>query len=269
MSMSTVSQLMDLSGRKALVSGGAGHIGRAVGETLVELGANVSILDLDLSACQERVGSLSNIRENSASAISSDLSDEKSTRAAVQQTIEKLGGLDILVHCAAYVGTTQSPGWAVPFEQQTVAAWDAALRVNLTSAFVMIQEARAALAASGHGSVVLFGSMYGMVGPDFKLYEDTPMANPAGYGASKGGLLQLMRYLATALAPQIRVNAISPGGVWRDQPEAFQRRYVARTPLARMAKEEDLKGATAYLASDMSAYVTGHNLVVDGGWTAW
>lgn len=269
MSMSTVAHLMDLSGRKALVSGGAGHIGRAVGETLVELGANVSILDLDISACQESVGSLANIRENSASAISGDLSDEKSTRAAVQQTIENLGGLDILVHCAAYVGTTQAPGWAVPFEQQTVEAWDAALRVNLTSAFVMIQEARAALADSGHGSVVLFGSIYGMVGPDFKLYEDTSMTNPAGYGAAKGGLLQLMRYLATALAPQIRVNAISPGGVWRDQPEVFHQRYVARTPLARMAKEEDLKGAIAYLASDLSAYVTGHNLAVDGGWTAW
>jgi NAD(P)-dependent dehydrogenase (short-subunit alcohol dehydrogenase family) len=269
MTMCTVTQLMDLSGRKALVSGGAGHIGRAVGETLTELGANVSILDLDIESCQKGVEDLAKIRENSASAISSNLSDEKSTRAAVQQTIERLGGLDILVHCAAYVGTTQSPGWAVPFEQQTVEAWDAALRVNLTSAFVMIQAAREALAASGHGSVVLFSSIYGMVGPDFKLYEDTQMANPAGYGASKGGLLQLMRYLATALSPQIRVNAISPGGVWRDQPEAFQKRYVARTPLARMAKEEDLKGATAYLASDLSAYVTGHNLVVDGGWTAW
>lgn len=269
MTMRTLTQLMDLSGRKALVSGGAGYIGRAVGESLVELGAEVSILDRDMAACQERVGTLSNIRKNSASAIPTDLSDENSTREAVQQTIENLGGLDILVHCAAYVGTTQSPGWAVPFEQQTVEAWDAALRVNLTSAFVMIQAAREALAASGHGSVILFASMYGMVGPDFSLYEDTPMANPAGYGASKGGLLQLMRYLATALAPQIRVNAISPGGVWRDQTEVFQHRYVARTPLARMAKEEDLKGATAYLASDLSAYVTGHNLVVDGGWTAW
>ena len=269
MTMGTVAQMMDLSGRKALVAGGAGHIGRAVGETLVELGANDSILDLDMSASQERVSSLRKIRESSASAISADLSDETSTRSAVQKTIEKLGGLDILVHCAAYVGTTQSPGWAVPFEQQTVAAWDAALRVNLTSAFVMIQAARAALAASGHGSVVLFGSMYGVIGPDFRLYENTSKANPAGYGASKGGLLQLMRYLATALAPQIRVNAISPGGVWRDQPEAFRQRYMARTPLARMAKEEDMKGATAYLASDLSAYVTGHNLVVDGGWTTW
>ena len=122
---------------------------------------------------------------------------------------------------------------------------------------------------SGHGSVIFFSSIYGLVGPDMRLYEDTDMASPAGYPASKGGLLQLARYLATVLAPRIRVNTISPGGVWRNQPEAFHQRYVYRTPLGRMATEEDLKGAVAYLASDLSAYVTGQNLGVDGGWTAW
>ena len=119
------------------------------------------------------------------------------------------------------------------------------------------------------GSVILIASIYGLVGPDLRLYEDTLMNNPLGYGVSKGGLLQLMRYLATILAPDIRVNAISPGGVWRSQAEIFHKRYRERTPLKRMAIEEDLKGAFAYLASDLSAYVTGHNLVIDGGWTAW
>jgi NAD(P)-dependent dehydrogenase (short-subunit alcohol dehydrogenase family) len=95
------------------------------------------------------------------------------------------------------------------------------------------------------------------------------MGNPAAYAASKGGILQLTRWLATVLSPDIRVNAITPGGLTRDQLEDFQRRYVERTPLRRMAKEEDLKGAVVYLASDMSAYVTGHNLIVDGGWIAW
>ena len=269
MTNSTVNQLMNLFGRKALVTGGAGHIGRAVGETLVELGANVGIIDLDTSDCQQSVADLSRIRAESASATVGDLSDEKATQALVRQTIGDLGGLDILIHCAAYVGTTEDPGWAVPFERQTVEAWDAALRINLTSAFVSVQAAQEALSASGHGSVILFASIYGLVGPDFGLYEGTNMANPAGYGASKGGLLQLMRYLATTLAPRTRVNAISPGGVWRGQPEPFQQRYASRNPMKRMATEEDLKGAVAYLASDLSAYVTGHNLVVDGGWTAW
>jgi NAD(P)-dependent dehydrogenase (short-subunit alcohol dehydrogenase family) len=134
---------------------------------------------------------------------------------------------------------------------------------------VLAQAAREALMASGHGSIIFFSSIYGNVGPDMQLYADTAMANPAGYGASKGGLQQLARYLATVLAPQVRVNVISPGGVWRNQPAVFRDRYEARTPLHRMATEEDLKGAVAYLASDLSAYVTGQNLLVDGGWTAW
>ena len=126
-----------------------------------------------------------------------------------------------------------------------------------------------ALRASGHGSIIHISSLYGVVGPDMRLYEDTAMGNPAAYGASKGGLIQLNRWLSTVLAPEIRVNAISPGGLWRGQPEAFVGRYVARTPLGRMGTEEDFKGAAAFLASDASAYITGQNLVVDGGFTAW
>jgi NAD(P)-dependent dehydrogenase (short-subunit alcohol dehydrogenase family) len=167
------------------------------------------------------------------------------------------------------VGQTARAGWSVPFAEQTVEAWDAALRVNVTSAFVLVQEARDRLSQSGHGSVILFGSTYGLVGPNFDLYKGTSMANPTAYGASKGAVLQLVRYLATTLAPAVRVNAISPGGLARGQPEVFQQRYRARTPLGRMAAEEDLKGAVAYLATELSAYVTGHNLVVDGGWTTW
>ena len=140
---------MDLSGRKALLTGGAGYIGQAAAEAMVELGADLAILDLDQAACQRRVDQLSEIRKNSANAVICDLSDEQSARQAVRETVKTLGGLDIIVHCAAYVGTTQYPGWAVPFEQQTVEAWDAALRVNLTSAFTLVQEAKGNLAASG------------------------------------------------------------------------------------------------------------------------
>lgn len=267
--MKSLAELMDLRGRKALITGGAGHIGGVAAEGLDELGATVSILDLDQIACQERVESLTRHGRKQGVALSCDLLDEQATRGALRKASAAMSGLDILVHCAAYVGTTRAPGWAVPFEQQTVGAWDAAMRVNLTAAFVMVQEARETLCASGHGSVILFGSTYGLVGPDKHLYEGTTMSNSAGYAASKGGVLQLTRYLATLLAPRVRVNSITPGGVWRNQPEVFHQRYVARTPLGRMATEQDLKGAVAYLASDLSEYVTGHNLVVDGGWTIW
>lgn len=267
--MKSVAELMNVSGRKALVTGGAGHLGFACAEVLVELGATVAVVDRDLEKCQAQVAQLQAQRAGSALAMPCDLKDEASTRQTVREAIAALGGLDILVHSAAYVGTTKTAGWAVPFAEQTVAAWDEAMRVNVTAPFIMLQEAQGALQVSGHGSVILVGSTYGMVGPDMRLYEGTSMANPAGYNASKGGLLQLTRYFASLFAPAIRVNAVSPGGVWRNQPEVFHERYRSRTPLQRMAVEEDLKGAFAYLASDLSRYVTGQNLVVDGGFTAW
>jgi NAD(P)-dependent dehydrogenase (short-subunit alcohol dehydrogenase family) len=281
---------MDLSGRRALITGGAGHVGRAAAETLLELGASVALLDRDGERVTQRAADLQTMhvgRDRDVAAVARsaeaeatppkqfvthivcDLEDEAATRTAVRDVTQRLGGLDIVINAAAFVGTTQVEGWAVPFEQQSVSAWDRALRVNVTSAFVIAQEARDALMRSGHGSVIFIGSIYGSSAPDAALYEGTAMANPAGYGASKGGVVQLARYLSTSLAPSVRVNTLSPGGIERQQPDAFRRRYEARTPLKRMAREEDLKGAIAYLASDLSAYVTGQELFVDGGWTTW
>lgn len=267
--MRSIQELSSLESRVALIVGGAGHIGRAAAEAVMQLGASSVILDLDSERCSRTAAELSTATGGRAIGLGCDLADEQATRAAVRHAVTLSGRLDIVVHCAAYVGTTPVAGWGAPFAQQTVAAWDAGLRVSLTSAFVIAQEAAPALAASGHGAIVLIGSIYGVVGPDMRLYADTAMANPAGYGAAKGGLLQLGRYLATTLAPTVRVNLLSPGGIERGQPEVFQERYIARTPLGRMATEEDMKGAVAYLASDLSGYVTGQNLVIDGGWTAW
>jgi NAD(P)-dependent dehydrogenase (short-subunit alcohol dehydrogenase family) len=126
---------------------------------------------------------------------------------------------------------------------------------------------RLMLKKSKAGSIINIASIYGAYAPDYSLYEGTSMGNPAGYSASKGGLIQLTRWLSTTVAPDICVNSISPGGIWRKQPEKFVKRYERRTPLARMATEEDFKGVIAYLISDMSAYVTGQNIVVDGGWS--
>ena len=267
--MRTVRQLTDLRDRVALITGGAGHIGHVIGESLAELGASVAVLDIDQTAAGASASEIAHSYKVKTLAIAVDLTDITAVQSAPKRVVEEFGRLDIVIHSAAYGGDTRFPGWAVPFDEQTVEAWDRALRVNLTSAFALAQAARQPLIDSGHGSIVLISSIYGLVGPDMSLYEGTTMNNPAGYGASKGGLLQLMRYLATVLAPQIRVNAISPGGVWRQQAEQFHARYQSRTPLGRMATEEDLKGAAAYLSSDLSSYVTGHNLVVDGGWTVW
>ncbi|MEA2031578.1 MAG: SDR family oxidoreductase [candidate division Zixibacteria bacterium] len=268
--MKKISELMSLKNRCAIVTGGAGHVGLTICETLMELGATVSVFDLHKNACDERCADL-NSRGYRGIAIPMpvDLLEEDRTRQAVIDSADKMGEINIIVHAAAFVGTTEFPGWTVPFEEQSVEAWDAAIRVNLTSAFLLVQAAKPYLEKSGNASVIFIGSIYGLVGPDMSLYEGTKMANPAAYAASKGGLIQLTRYLATLLAPKIRVNNITAGGVLRGQPKSFQERYIEKTPLRRMATEEDFKGTIAYLVSDLSSYTTGTNLVVDGGWTAW
>jgi NAD(P)-dependent dehydrogenase (short-subunit alcohol dehydrogenase family) len=260
---------MDLSGRTALVTGGAGHVGAALAEALLEQGASVILHDGDPTSCSTVTEAFRSRGFERVDWVAADLADEEQTRGIIRTVCDRQGQLDILIHCAAFVGTTVCPGWAEPLEKQSVQAWDAAMRVNVTAAFVLVQEAAAALKASGRGAVVLVSSIYGMNAPDLRLYDGTSMQNPAAYGVSKAGVLQLTRYFATVLAPFVRVNSLTPGGVFRNQPEAFVERYQARTPLGRMAIEEDFKGAAAFLASDLSAYVTGANLVVDGGWTAW
>jgi len=267
--MRKLSELSNLKGRTALVVGGAGHIGQAFCEALAEQGAEVVVHDIDGGKAKESAERISAVFGTRCLAVEGNLLDENDTMRIVPSVIENFGRLDILVHAAAFVGTTNFPGWAVPFGEQSYSAFESALRVNLTSAFLLAKEAKEHLSRDGKGSVILVSSTYGLVGPDFSIYEGTSMTNPAGYGASKGGILQLTRYLATLLAPRVRVNAITPGGVFRNQPEVFVGRYEKKTPMGRMAAEEDFKGAVAYLASDLSAYVTGQNLIVDGGFTAW
>lgn len=265
----SIKELMNLKGRVALVTGGAGHIGVAICDALAELGAAIVLLDLAPMACE---AAATRIRETfgvDTLALAADLAKEAETRQAPKTIEDYFGRLDILVNCAALVGTSELKGWVAPFPEQASKAWRSALEINLTAPFILTQACAGMLASSGHGSVVNIGSIYGTVGPDMRLYEGTSLGNPAAYAAGKGGLLQLTRWLATVMAPEVRVNAVSSGGVGRNQPEEFCVRYAERTPLGRMATEGDLKGAVAYLAGDLSAYVTGHNLVVDGGWTAW
>ena len=264
--MRTLRELMDLNGRVVLVTGGAGHIGRVLAAALAELGAMVAVADVDREATERVVADIG-IR---AHPVVVDLADEAAVRALPAEVERTLGGLDVLVNNAAFVGTSGLAGWVAPFAEQSVETWRQALEVNLTAAFALTQAAAPILARSGRGSVINVASIYGVLGPDLGLYEGTAMGNPAAYAASKGGLIQLTRWLATVLGPRgIRVNAISPGGVERGQPESFRDRYIARTPLGRMAVEEDFKGVVAWLASDLSAYVTGQNIMVDGGWSAW
>jgi len=267
--MRSVKELMDLTGRVALITGGAGHIGSALGEALAELGARIVVLDSSEIMCRAVAEKIQSAYGVQAIPLIVDLTDEQALERVPEMVLGHLHRLDILVNCAAMVNLSDRKGWIGPFREQRSGPWRQALEVNLTAPFILTRGFAGALEESGHGSVINVSSIYGMVGPDLRLYEGTTLGNTAGYAASKGGMLQLTRWMATVMAPQVRVNAITPGGVWRQQPETFVKRYEERTPLRRMGDEEDFKGAVAYLASDLSAYVTGQNLIVDGGWTVW
>jgi NAD(P)-dependent dehydrogenase (short-subunit alcohol dehydrogenase family) len=267
--MKSVKELMDLTGRIALITGGAGHVGYAIAEALAEAGCGLILLDMNEEAAAEKAAGLTKAFGVHACSLIKDLSREDDIRAIPQIIEQTTARLDIIVHCAALVGTSALQGWAVPFAEQDVGTFRQALEVNLTACFHLTKACLPLLKESRKASIIHITSIYGVVGPDMGLYEGTSLGNPAGYSASKGGLVQLTRWMATSLAPDIRVNAISIGGIYRGHQDPFLSRYIQRAPLKRMAQEEDLKGAALYLASDLSAYVTGHNLMVDGGWTAW
>ena len=266
--MAVLRDLMNLHGRRILITGAAGSLGRTMVDTLAELGATVLLVDRDAHALAQVAEDLRSRWNVDVFCFETDLEDQAQRARLISTVCDSGEGLHGLINNAAFVGTSSLFGWAEGFAGQKVETWRRALEVNLTAVFDLCQ-GFAPLIANASGSIVNIGSIYGELGPDWSLYEGTAMANPAAYAASKGGLLQLTRWLATTLAPKVRVNSISPGGIARNQPSSFITRYEARTPLGRMANEDDFRGAIAYLISDMSAYVTGQNLRVDGGWSIW
>lgn len=258
-----------MKGQAALITGGAGHIGSVVASGLAELGCTLLLLDRPGEKLEQVASQIAGKFGVTVHPLACDLESEEERSRVPQQVQDAVGRLDALVHCAAFVGDTRLEGWVVPFQEQGLEAVRRCLEVNLTSAFHLSQQLAPLLSANGNGRILNVGSIYGVVGPDLRLYEGTAMGNPAAYAMSKGGLVQLTHWLSTVLAPGIRVNAISLGGVFRNQPESFVARYVARTPMGRMATEEDFIGAVAFFCTDLSAYVTGQNLMIDGGWTTW
>ncbi len=263
--MTTFSELSNLQGRRALITGGAGHLGRVFADTLGELGADLLLVDLPGSKLEDFANEVRKRWNVNVSIYYCDLESQVQRAELIQWVADSEIPLNILVNNAAFVGTSNLPGWRVPFEVQSLETWRRAIEVNLTGVFDLCKGLTPILRNSRNSSIVNIASIYGFLGPDWDLYKGTEMSNPAAYAASKAGLIQLTRWLSTTVSPEIRVNSISPGGIFRSQPEVFVERYIEKTPLGRMAVEDDFRGAIAYLASDMSRYVTGHNLVIDGG----
>lgn len=260
-----IRELLNLSGRNVLITGAAGNLGRVIAETFAEIGANLILVDSPHANFDKLIESLKNYPLVSSKIIECDFKNENDRKKLCSLILEKYKHLNVLINNAAYVGDSMQSGWNVPFKEQSLSAWGDAMEVNITSVFHICKELFPLMMISEGASIINIGSIYGELGPDWNLYKETSMSNPAAYCASKGGLLQLTRWLSATLAPEIRVNAISPGGIARGQPTMFINRYINKTPLRRMATEKDLVGALVFLSTDLSSYVTGQNLVVDGG----
>ena len=267
--MRSVSRLTSLTGRVSLVTGASGHIGKVICSTLAELGADIIILDINQQDLESLKVEINKHYPVKVYPYSCDLENTEQIDSLLQTLNNKFNKLDVLVNNAAFVGTSDLKGWSEDFVDQSVETWRRALEVNLTSVFVLTQALVGPLKRSENASIINIGSIYGVYGPDPSLYVGTGLNNPAAYAASKAGLIHFSRWLATNLAPEVRVNSISPGGIFRNQPSEFVKRYCSKTPLARMGTEEDIKGAIVYLATDLSNWVTGQNIMVDGGWGTW
>ncbi len=248
-----------LDGKVALVTGGAGLYGRQIVETVAEAGAKTFAADYDIQK-QEEVAEQFRKAGLDVTAVQYNQSSEESIKALLEHVVEQAGKVDVLVNNAVLRPMKEWNSPAADFEKS--------MQVNATGLFMITRVFGDHMAARGGGSIINIGSIHGMIAPDFSLYEGLDWGAPPDYFFHKGGLIQLTRYAASKLGPKgVRVNVISPGGFFNNQEDIFVKRYNARTFLGRMANEQDLKGTIVFLASDASAYITGANIPVDGGYT--
>jgi len=274
--MSSVLNKFSLKGRVALVTGGAGLLGKQFARALGEAGAGVVVADLELQAAETHAEQLSKDGLK-AFAVGVDVTDPASVADMVQSVIDKFGRLDVLVNSAAmdpkFDPENMDAQSANAFETYPLESWKNAIDVNLTGMFLACQAAARQMLSQNYGVIINICSTYGLVGPDQRIYERTDgpdQFKPVYYSVSKAGVLGLTRYLATYYAGKpIRVNALTPGGIYNQHDDTFLKAYSARTVMGRMANLDEMNGAVVFLASDASSYMTGANLIVDGGWTAW
>jgi len=269
--------LFDLTGKVALISGGAGFLGSQFARAMAESNASVVALDIQdpgSTGAAERWGPMLGSRIFFEKC---DITDPASTASVVSRVHAEHRTVDVLINCAAidpkFEQDDKASLAAQHFTSFRLSDWQQSLDVNMTGAFLLCQAVCRVFEKQQSGNIINICSTYGLVGPDQRIYndgEELTFVKPVTYSVTKSAVLGLTRYLAAYYrGKNIRVNALTPGGVERDHDEDFVRRYSAKTILGRMARPEDLTGAVIFLASDASSYMTGANLVVDGGWTAF
>ena len=252
--------LFDLTGATALVTGGAGVYGASISEALAQAGAHVIIASRDLDAC-DRVATTLRGTGSMASAEQYDQAREESILALRDRLQNRFESIDVLVN--------NSVARPMRHYEDPLKAWQDSMDVNATGLFAISRAFLNMMMGRGTGSIINIGSIQGVVAPDFENYRGTAMSTPPDYHFHKHGLVGLTRYLAAVAGPRgVRVNAISPGGAeTAEMPSSFRENYCRRVFLGRMGRPDDIKGAVVFLASAASAYITGQNIVVDGGYT--
>lgn len=252
-------KLFSCENKVAVVTGGAGLLGREIAQGLKEFGAEVYIADID----EAKVTPLLNEKTKF---LPFDITSEESINRAFSNLLNEKGRVDIVVN-SAYPRTGD---WGAKFEDIKFDSWKENLNNHLGGHFICCRTAAEQMKKQGGGSIINLASIYGVTAPDFSIYEGTPMTMPAAYASIKSGLIALTRYIAAYYGRHnVRANAVSPGGIFDGQPESFVERYSQKTPLGRMGRPDEIVGAVIYLASNAASYVTGENIMVDGGWTAW
>ena len=263
-----IKKLFDLSGRIVIITGAAGNLGSKYAEGLTQAGANVVLADIDYATCKQLGKQLENKYSIKNLAIKLDLNDKSSIENMVSKTMKQFSKIDILINNAAYQGNTKSR--KIKFENFPLNEWNKAVSVNLTGVFLTCQEVGKIMVKQKSGNIINISSTYGLVAPDQRIYGTSGQNAAAFYSATKAALVNLTRYLASYWNRSgIRVNSLSPGGVENSQESNFIKKYSEKTILGRMANKNEYVGAIIFLSSDASSYMTGSNLIVDGGWTAW
>lgn len=268
--------LFDMTGRNAIVTGGAGLLGRQFADGLADAGAMVFLVDLPGPRLDGVVAELARRHGPRVRAIAADITVEAAAEKAVAQVAAE-GGVHALVNSAAIDAKFETgPGGTDPdngaFPSYSPSKWSRSLVVNLTGTFLMTRAATRAMEATGKGAVVNISSTYGLAGPDQRIYEagDLPFFKPVDYATTKAGVLGFTRAVAAYYrGTSIRVNALVPGGALNNHDPKFVDAYASRTIMGRMAMKEEYRAPILFLCSDASSYMTGASLVVDGGWTAW
>lgn len=256
-----------------MVTGGGGILGRRFCRALAEMGADVIVADINGDICAVFAQELANETGAKVTSCAVDLSDESSIVDWSHRILDKHGRVDVLLNNAG----AKADGFFSPLEKYSLKTWDEVMAVNVDGIFIAVRELGPGMAERGKGSIINTASIYGVVGPDQRIYEGSwyealggAINTPLIYSATKGAVISMTKYLATYWGARgVRVNSLTPGGVASGQNSEFDKRYSARVPLGRMAKADEMVGAVLFLASDASSYVTGQNIIVDGGLTAW